>query len=153
MRPPSAPSSPPTFSPTWSAPTWWLWHTLAQDLLCEFHFPIPPNVAATYRISAHVHSLRALEPATSNLPIARLMLVEAPLLDREHAWGPMQVLYKSVIKGAVGTTCVHLVHFDLWSDADCRGCISFPCRCRARAERARLLDEFVGKPSGLGARL
>ena len=26
------------------------------------------------------------------------MLVEAPLLDREHAWGPMQVLYKTVAR-------------------------------------------------------
>ncbi|RDX44654.1 hypothetical protein OH76DRAFT_1051913 [Lentinus brumalis] len=54
------------------------------------------NLIAVGHSAAGSSILRAMEPATSNLPISRLMLVESPIFDREEAWEPMQVLYKAV---------------------------------------------------------
>ncbi|RPD58290.1 hypothetical protein L226DRAFT_614478 [Lentinus tigrinus ALCF2SS1-7] len=66
---------------------------LASNILSDVE---RSQLVAVAHSAAGSSILRALEPATSNLPISRLMLVESPLFDREHAWEPMQVLYKTV---------------------------------------------------------
>ncbi|KAI0748084.1 Alpha/beta hydrolase fold-1 [Daedaleopsis nitida] len=53
------------------------------------------NLVAVGHSGAGGSILQAMEPATSNLPISRFMLVEAPHIGHE-AWEPMKFLYKMV---------------------------------------------------------
>ncbi|KAI0696989.1 Alpha/beta hydrolase fold-1 [Cerioporus squamosus] len=54
------------------------------------------NLIAVGHSAAGSSILRAMQPATSNLPISGYVLVESPLFDREDAWEPIKELYKAV---------------------------------------------------------
>jgi len=65
---------------------------LASDFLSDRE---RTNLVAVGHSGAGGSIIQALEPATSNLPISRLMLVESPLIGHE-AWSSMKGLYDVV---------------------------------------------------------